>query len=84
MGWYGGTKKCPNCGFYKAEYATHNSDEVQYISCMGCGLRLKLVSTKEWVVEDSYIDPEIIGKQEIDELDMKDMNDNIIKKGSTL
>ena len=88
MGWYGDDTKCPNCGSEKAvEIYRNNCTEGYYLACVDCGLHL-CCPYKLWVVQNSYIDKSIIGKDPttispeimVDEK----RNENILPEGSVL
>jgi transcription elongation factor Elf1 len=89
MGWYGDLDvKCPNCGEDKAVIAYRNSMTTDlYLACPNCGL-CAYFPKREWVVNNSYLDNSIIGKDPEDiapeEFIDIEKNQDIIKRGSTL
>ena len=90
MGWYGGETTCPNCRSEKASEQFRSSClEGYYLVCVDCGLHLHCPD-RLWVVENSYFDKSIIGKNP-DDLQPEDMvdytkNDNVpgLEKGTVL
>ena len=87
MGWYGGNTKCPNCESEKAvEIFRNNCTESYYLVCVDCGLHL-YAPDKLWVVQNSYIDKSVIGKNPESmnpELIVEEgRNEDIIKTGTS-
>lgn len=83
MGWYSNEMRCPNCKLTTAT-ETHRSsgDEEYYLICLYC-------EEKCWVISQSYIDTNVIGKnlkdiapEEI--FDINRENEDILKRGSLL
>jgi len=89
MGWYGNSYViCPNCKQNKACEIYRNSClESYYLACTNCGLCL-FAPEKQWVVQNSYIDQSIIGKDQEelmpDQFINTEKNENVIKEGTAL
>jgi len=63
MGWYGDIITCPNCGDEKAAQCQFRNDckSLLTIVCTNCGLHA-FAPSRLWIVEKSYIDKSVIGK----------------------
>jgi len=89
MGWYGHSPvECPNCKQETACEMYRSSGLSLYsLVCTNCGLCLH-APKKQWIVQNSYIDNSIIGKDPEDlcpdEIVDDKKNENIIKKGTGL
>jgi len=77
MGWYGEeNEKCPNCKGNNASTQFGNDmNGPLFLACPDCGLRMHCRKVA-YIVSNSYIDTDIIGKKSLSFLDLKETDIN--------
>jgi hypothetical protein len=83
MGWYAANTLCPNCKRLARAMCRDSAQDLLYLVCSHCGLKLHS-EKKVWPVKNSYIDPSVIGKdltkEDLETLVDLEKNEEIVKE----